>query len=173
MQEYKARIRLKSDTEANWIALNSSLTGGFIPLAGELIIYSADNTHSYCRLKVGDGVNSVTSLPFIDAGTINGEETEIVKLNNLNERPQPGSPDKLYVDLSTNKIYHYDANSGYTQLSNFTFNITKTDVSKITSWSSGIMTELTIDGTILKVKKGVLPELLYYNTQAVSDVTRE
>ena len=35
------------------------------------------------------------------------------------------------------------------------------------------MTELTVDGTILKVNNGVLPELLYYNTQAVSDVTRE
>ena len=170
MQQYNARIKLKSDIEDNWIIAGNN---GFIPLEGELIIYAADNTYPYCRLKVGDGQTNVTSLHFIDAGTISGHETEIVKLSTINNRPQPGSPDKLYVDLSTNKIYHYDANSGYTQLSNFTYTITKTDVSKITAWSSGIMTELTVDGTILKVNNGVLPELLYYNTQAVSDVTRE
>lgn len=173
MKEYQARIKLKSDTENNWITFNNSQPGGFIPLAGELIIYAADNAHPYCRLKVGDGQTNVTNLHFIDAGTISGHETEIVKLNTFSERPQPGSSDKLYVDLSTNKIYHYDANSGYTQLSNFTYTISKIDVSKITSWSSGIMTELSAENNILKIKTGVLPELLYYNTQAVGDITKE
>ena len=173
MAEFKVRLQLKSDTEANWIILNNTTAGGFIPLRGELIIYAADNIHSYCRLKVGDGSTNIVSLPFIDAGTINGEETEIVKLNNINSRPQPGSPDKLYIDLSTNKIYHYDPNSGYSQLSNFTYNITKTSVSKITGWSSGIMTDISVDGNILKVTNGTLPELLYYDTQAVNNVTRE
>ena len=171
MQEYKARIRLKSDTEANWIAVNEATAGGFIPLDGELIIYSADNDHSYCRLKIGDGSTDVVNLPFIDAGTLDGKDTEIVKLPTLNDRPQPGSPDKLYVDLSTNKIYHYDATSGYTQLANFSFSVTKTDVSKIVSWSPGVMTELTVNNNILKINTGVLPELIYYGTEAVSDIT--
>jgi hypothetical protein len=76
----KTRIQLKSDTEANWNKAgpkDGSL--GFIPLRGELIIYSADETHAFSRLKVGDGVTNVTALPFIDAGTLNGEETELVK----------------------------------------------------------------------------------------------
>ena len=167
---YDTRIQLKSDTQANWQQIEST----FRPLPGEFIIYSPDDTHPYCRLKVGNEDNDVLrDLPFIDAGTISGKEVEIVKLSSINNRPQPGSPDKLYVDTSTRKIYHYDPNSGYTQLSNFTYTVTKTDVSKITSWSSGLMTNLNVDGTTLKIKNGVLPELLYYNTQAVGDITKE
>ena len=173
MPEFKTRIQLKSDTEENWIILNNSSAQGFIPLSGELIIYAADNTHSYCRLKIGDGSTNIVALPFIDSGTINGEETEIVKLNSINNRPQPGSPDKLYVDLSTNKIYHYDPNSGYSQLSNFTYDVTKTEVSKITRWNSGIVTSVSIDGTILKITNGALPELSYYDTEAVGEITKE
>lgn len=75
------RIQLKSDTEAHWnqsalIEDGGTKTTGttFVPLAGELIIYSPDNgSPAYCRLKVGDGIHSVPQLPFIDAGTINGE----------------------------------------------------------------------------------------------------
>lgn len=169
-QTYNTRIQLKSDTQANWRLVEAT----FRPLPGEFILYSPDNDHPYCRIKVGNSNQDLLrDLPFIDAGTINGNEVEIVKLDSINNRPQPGSPDKLYVDTSTNKIYHYDANSGYTQLSNFTYNVTKSDVSKISSWSSGIMTSLNVDGTTLKAINGVLPELLYYNTQAVSDITKE
>ena len=50
----KTRVQLKSDTEANW-----NNTSNFIPLNGEFIIYSADNTHPFCRLKVGDGQTKV------------------------------------------------------------------------------------------------------------------
>lgn len=62
-----ARIQLKNDTEANWKRAKN-----FSPLQGEVIIYSADDTHPFCRLKVGDGVTNVNDLPFIDAQTING-----------------------------------------------------------------------------------------------------
>jgi len=79
-----------------------------------MIIYSADETHSYCRVKIGDGSSNLASLDFLDAGTINGNEVEIVKLASFADRPSPGSPDKLYIDMSTNAIYHYDGASGYT-----------------------------------------------------------
>lgn len=125
MTEFKVRLQLKSDTEENWKTLNDATAGGFIPLSGELIIYTADNTHSYCRLKVGDGSTNIVSLPFIDAGTINGKET------------------------------------------------TKTEVSKITHWNSGIVTSVSIDGTILKITNGALPELSYYDTEAVGEITKE
>jgi hypothetical protein len=46
----KTRIKMKSDTEANW-----SRQINFVPMAGEIIIYSADASHPYSRLKVGDG----------------------------------------------------------------------------------------------------------------------
>ena len=70
----KTRIQLKNDTEANWNKAgpkDGSL--GFIPKQGELIIYTADEAHPFCRLKVGDGSTNVVNLPFIDAGTIGGK----------------------------------------------------------------------------------------------------
>lgn len=58
----KARIQLKNDTEANW---NKALN--FVPLKGEIIIYSTDESHPFSRLKVGDGKTNVVQLPFINA----------------------------------------------------------------------------------------------------------
>ena len=70
----KTRIQLKSDTEANWNKAGPKEgSDGFVPLLGELIVYTADSTHPFSRLKIGDGNTNVVSLPFIDAGTINGE----------------------------------------------------------------------------------------------------
>lgn len=58
---FKGRIQNKHDTEANWkVATN------FKPLAGELIIYDKDNTHSTPRFKVGDGSTLVRDLPFVN-----------------------------------------------------------------------------------------------------------
>lgn len=162
-----SRIRLKADIEANWIA------HPIIPLAGELIIYSADATHSYTRLKVGDGTTNVNALPFIDSGTINGEEVEIAKYESFSAFPARGSADKLYIDLSNNRIYHYTGTNGYTQLSNFEFNISKTSAAKITSWSPGLMTNATVGNNTLTIINGLLPELLYYDTQVVSNITKE
>ena len=69
----KTRIQLKNDTEANW-----NKATNFIPKAGEPIIYSADSTHPFSRLKMGNGADTVTNLPFIDASTIDG-----VDINNI------------------------------------------------------------------------------------------
>ena len=169
MAQYKTRIQLKSDIESNWKIANNS---NFIPLRGELIIYSADENHFYSRLKIGDGITNVNSLPFIDSGTINGEEIELVKKNNFQSFPSPGSPDKLYVDLSTNKIYHYENSSGYTQLSNFDYSIEKTTIGSVISWSAGVMTTASIENNTFKVMNGILPELLWRQEEVVSDVTK-
>jgi len=65
---------LKSDTEANWNKAGpKNGSNGFVPLLGELIVYTADEAHPFSRLKVGDGNTNVINLPFIDAGTIEGE----------------------------------------------------------------------------------------------------
>ena len=63
----KARIQLKNDTEENW---NKAIN--FVPLQGEIIIYSADNSHPFSRIKVGDGITTVIKLPFVNADGING-----------------------------------------------------------------------------------------------------
>lgn len=59
MPNIKARIINKHDTEANWASAVN-----FTPLAGEVIIYDADESHAYPRFKVGDGKTRVSALPF-------------------------------------------------------------------------------------------------------------
>lgn len=55
-----SRMQQKHDIEINW-----NKATNFIPLAGEIIIYDPDTTHSYARLKCGDGVTTVVNLPFM------------------------------------------------------------------------------------------------------------
>ena len=170
----KTRIQLKSDTEANWDKAGPKEgSNGFVPLAGELIVYTADATHPFSRLKVGDGIENVVNLPFIDSGSINGEEVEIVKMNNTDEFPSPGSSDKLYIDLSTNRIYHYTGAAGYTQLSNFEYNVTKTTIRNITYWGPGQAANATIENNILKITNGLAPTLTTSNLQVVTDIQKE
>ena len=61
---FKGRIQNKHDTEVNWSAATN-----FRPLAGELIIYDEDDTHSTPRLKIGNGNTLVNNLPFYQGGT--------------------------------------------------------------------------------------------------------
>lgn len=56
----KTRVQHKHDVEANW-----NLATGFVPLAGELIVYDEDSTHDYKRLKIGDGSTVVGALNFV------------------------------------------------------------------------------------------------------------
>lgn len=62
--KYNTRIQLKHDTEANWLkAIN------FIPKAGEMIIYDADDTNPV-RIKIGDGTTKVNELPFYNNNSV-------------------------------------------------------------------------------------------------------
>ena len=71
-----ARIRLKHDTTANW-----NNARGFIPMAGEIIIYDdyqvktwqveeygeiVTKTENIPGIKIGDGQAYVQDLPFVD-----------------------------------------------------------------------------------------------------------
>jgi hypothetical protein len=56
----KARVQSKHDVEENWLKAT-----GFVPLAGEQIVYEADATHDKPRIKIGDGKTNVNDLPFI------------------------------------------------------------------------------------------------------------
>lgn len=163
----ETRIQLKSDTEANWIL------HPIVPLQGELIIYLPDNTHEYSRVKIGDGHSNTNSLPFIDSGSLNGKEVELVKIATRQQFPAVGSPDKLYVDLLTNRIFHYTAANGYSQLSNFQYTIAQTSASDITHWRSGRITSVTVQNHVLKIQTGLIPELLYEPRSVVSSVEKE
>lgn len=169
----KTRIQLKSDTEANWNKAGpKDGSAGFVPLQGELIVYNADATHPFSRLKVGDGSTNIVNLPFIDSGTLNGKETEIIKYASFSNFPTIGSEDKLYVDLSSNKIYHYATSSGYTQLSNFDYNIETTTINGITGWVPGSTTRAQIENNILKIQEGSVPWLMYETKTVVTNITK-
>ena len=70
-KEFQGRIVHKHDIEANWLkAVN------FIPMQGELIIYDVEidtdelpdnrtEPYDYERFKIGDGIKTVSNLPFI------------------------------------------------------------------------------------------------------------
>ena len=94
----KARIQLKSDTEENWAKASR-----FIPLRGEVIIYLADDTHPFSRLKVGDGTTPVTDLPFV-AGNSTNSNIEYDTTSSWNEKrdyvPKEGTI-VIYSDKST------------------------------------------------------------------------
>lgn len=59
MDTFYTRIMQKHDTEANW-----ALKTNFIPLNGEIIVYDADETYNFARIKIGDGITKVNNLPF-------------------------------------------------------------------------------------------------------------
>ena len=176
------RIQLKNDTEVNWKKSVLEGEGGtktsgtsFVPLQGELIIYSADDAHPFSRLKVGDGNTNVVSLPFIDAGTLNGDilpESDVLTYAQRSLFPSPGVTNKLYIDLETTTIYCYDDLSGYTKLSNWHYSIQRASASKIVNWAVGAPTSLNETGGILAVTTGIIPTLNYYNLDVVTNVTR-
>ena len=62
------RIIHKHDTEANW-----NKATNFIPKQGEFIIYDEDSSHSYKRIKIGDGTTTVINLAFTVAPITNAE----------------------------------------------------------------------------------------------------
>lgn len=68
----KARIVNKYDTLENW---NKAVN--FKPLPGEIIVYAADKEHEGGRIKVGDGVNGVNDLEFVNDYITNVKVDEI------------------------------------------------------------------------------------------------
>lgn len=79
----KTRIQLKNDIEANWNKIAQ-----FIPLRGELIVYSTDETHPFSRLKIGDGTTPIIDLPFLEAETIGGVAVKAQPENYWNSIPE-------------------------------------------------------------------------------------
>jgi len=125
---------------------------------------------------VGDGSTNVVNLPFIDAGTINGDslpESEVIMYSDRNSFPSSGQENKLYIDLSTSKIYCFISGTGYSLLSNFTYTTEKTTVSHITYWRAGAPTTLSCSGGVLRVSSGLLPSLNHEGISVVREITKE
>lgn len=80
----KSRIVHKHDTEASWIKATN-----FIPKKGEIIVYDIDSTHTYERIKIGDGETSVNALPFSTDSIVESMNTQIsglqISINNVSD----------------------------------------------------------------------------------------
>lgn len=59
-KRFNSRVIHKHDIESNWAK------SSFVPLKGELVIFDTDESHLYERIKVGDGIQTVNALPFVN-----------------------------------------------------------------------------------------------------------
>lgn len=76
-KQFNGRIIQKHDSEANWEKATN-----FIPKTGEIIIYDTDETHHYCRIKIGDGSTLINNLPFSTEEEIESYAAPISHTNN-------------------------------------------------------------------------------------------
>lgn len=83
------RVIQKHDAEANWKKATS-----FIPKKGEIIIYDSEVSHgtgditelpsgrtepfSQARIKIGDGITTVSNLPFVSGVLMEQEGTDSI-----------------------------------------------------------------------------------------------
>lgn len=86
----QTRIKLKRDTTENW---NNAI--GFIPLEGEVIIYSDYETKTYTVQEYGEEVTKTVNIPNIKIGTGNAyvqdlafvdEKTREMLINHINNQ---------------------------------------------------------------------------------------
>ena len=94
----KTRIIHKHDTEENW-----NKATNFIPKQGEIIVYDIDSSHSYERIKIGDGMTDVISLPYVSETVVDAE------LSATSENPVQN---KVIYDALDKKITEPTNNNG-------------------------------------------------------------
>ena len=167
----KTRIQLKNDTEANWkksvLTIDNpageKVSGtSFIPKQGEIIIFSADNSHPFSRLKVGDGTTNVLSLPFIDSETVGG----IYFCEGVTMLPGVGKENISYVDILSDSIYHWENNQYVLK-----YGLIKQSLSDFFDFNTGTMTNLKVEDSsgTLTVINGTEPSLNVNNINIIVD----
>ena len=72
-----ARIKLKHDTTENW---NNAV--GFIPMAGEVIIYDDYQTKTWEEQEYGETVTKTVNIPGIKIGTGNAYVQDLAFVDN-------------------------------------------------------------------------------------------
>lgn len=94
----KTRIIHKHDTEENW-----NKATNFIPKQGEIIVYDIDSSHSYERIKIGDGTTNVISLPYVNE-TVVDAELSATSENPVQNKVIKGELDKKIEEPSGNGL---------------------------------------------------------------------
>lgn len=117
------RLVQKHDTQANW-----EKATGFIPMAGEIIIYDIDATHTHERVKVGDGKTLVSALPFVGDNKVDKVSGKDLSTNDYTTAEKnklagiDGGANKTVVDTelsesSTNPVQNKVVNTAINNLS--------------------------------------------------------
>lgn len=117
------RIVQKHDMQANWDKATN-----FIPKAGEIIIYDADDNYSYARMKIGDGVTTVGNLPFT-VGQPDWNENDPNSPNYIANRTHYEGPgyDTLIEEQTLDYTSISSTGSLATELQNYPTNLTAGD----------------------------------------------
>ena len=108
-----ARIQHKHDIEANW-----SKATNFIPKAGELVIYDADENYTYTRIKIGDGVTTINDLNFIDETKADKENVAFISEEDgediiiETQSPYAGTIHRFTVEVNCAPMYIPEDNLG-------------------------------------------------------------
>lgn len=130
-KKIQARIRQKVDTKANWDKATN-----FVPLKGEYIYYS--DLH---KVKVGDGVTKVGSLPFLaDSNSITGMYIGATNAKANAATTNGNTYLKLYDD-NTKRAEFLIKGSGATKVSsdaNGNITISSTDTNTDTHFTTGL-----------------------------------
>lgn len=113
IDKLNTRIQLKRDTTENW-----NNARGFIPLLGEIIIYTDYETKTYEVEEYGETVTKTEDIPNIKIGTGNAyvqdlpfidEKTRQMLLNHINNQEMHVTlADKLYWNNKLNVDDEYD-----------------------------------------------------------------
>ena len=100
-------IQLRRATEGNYDAVGDI----FVPAHGEICL--VDTVHNGLRIKCGDGFTVWNELSYLDDYIVKGYYYDgMFYLNAERTHAIVGMVHKLYVDKTTNAIYHYK-NEGY------------------------------------------------------------
>lgn len=137
----------------------------FTPSEGEIIIYTDKDINSENEsfinipgIKIGNGLDSVIDLPFIT-----DRIEKFILEETYNDFPSIGNTNKLYIALDTLTIYQW-RQGNYIELYKFQ----KQQITTISSWNAGTMTELEVNNGKLLVTNGTVPVL---NTSNINVIT--
>lgn len=144
----------KHDTEVNWLkAIN------FIPMAGEIIVYDPDDTHSYAREKIGDGTRNVIDLPFVaDALTSDRVDKQIsaALVENQADWADGDSTSPSYIK---NRPFYDEKVIGEAILSDYSFTIPEGETQysadgKLFTMTDGEYYAISVNGNIEYASSG-------------------
>jgi hypothetical protein len=165
----QGRIVNKHDSAANWAqAVN------FRPMQGELIIYDPDETCSYERFKIGDGVQNVNALPFATDGFVSYNEQTLTDEQKAQARANINANGLDWHKTDPSSDYtSYIANFGnignITDWNNITSVVDPTTLSTTALNGAATYISLLLKGTDKKINKAHIAKQMPASVNALID----